>query len=351
MKTSGSAVPETGALMDLLDDVGVSPAVAPSVGVTPATPTAFKRGVSDLSLCSDETLEPFGKRVKEEPTDDDVGASSAQGTPRKPKAARTDAGSPGSSVGGSPASKKANADQCAGCGRVANQSPDFLIVGEVCAWAFPNGRGHWCQQCHRVHQSNFQQSHALAYFPQWLSDPENRKVWEETLLADLSLRWEGVGKVTGDMVTKRVSVLKWLWGVIGKDPIRSAGTEGFIRHWLSQLAGAPPAEKGLTDVKDEVGESPAPKKSSLAKNLDGLIPKAKELMDKFSSEAWPTEISDGNLTKPTDRLAALYSQCCSVGEERHVTELASTWSDGVQSAKQFLKALIFLVCVSHRMYW
>ena len=326
------------------DDVeGVAPAASSSLGGIPKHDPAAKKRPA-VNIAADQG-EPAFKKVKDEPCDEtDAPPGGPFSTPRKNKAPSSSGGSACHSEGGAPSvgvSKKAS-EGCCGCGRIAGVSPDFLIVGETCAWAFQNGRGQWCRECHRVHQHNWQQTHSLTYFPQWLSEPKNRIQWEETLLADLSLRWEGVGKVTGDMVAKRVNVFKWLWNVIGSDPIHSAGTEGFIRQWLAKLSGVAPVAAAV-QIKTEVGVSPGQKKSVLAKELDGLIPKAKELMDALAADTWISQVSDGNFTKHCEKLAGCYAKCGAVGESPIVTDMASTWSEGTQAAKQFLKAFSLVV--------
>lgn len=337
----------TAGLMDLIDAevAGDPPAESP--------PPVAKQGGLKLPAKRPAVIasavggdgEPSPKKVKEEFCDDGDEATSggARGflTPRKNKAPSDSGASPSHSEGGSPGAKKASEACCAGCGRIQGVSPDFLVVGETCAWAFNTGRGQWCRECHRVHQNIWQQSHALAFFAGWLEkSKENRLAWEETLFADLSLRWEGCNRVSPEMVTKRVSVLKWVFGVIRTDPIRSAGTEGFIREWLARLAGAPPADDGPM-VKDEsgVGLSLGKTRSSIGKQLDGLIPKAKQLMAAFAEDTWAITVSDGSFTKICNNLAGIYAQCGAVGESRDVVEQALLWTNGAQAAKQFLKAV------------
>ena len=332
----------TESLMDLLDDeAGAPPAESTPPRSRGKLAPPKRRATEPAAIGREEDEEPATKKVKEEVDDEGVPPSGPLTTPRKNnKAPSGSAASPSHSDGGSPSGchKKAG-EGCAGCGRIHGVSPCFLVVGETCAWAFANGRGQWCKECYRVHDSNWKMTHALQYFPQWLRERDNRIAWEETLLADLSLRWEGFSRVSGDMVTKRVGVLKWLWSITGTDPLRSAGTEGFIREWVAQLSGAPPVSNGSTEVKaEEVGETPAKKKSSLGKTLDGLIPKARDLLKALAKDSWVDGITDGQLTKLCERLAGCYAQCGAIGESVEVTELAAKWSDGTQAAKQFLKA-------------
>ena len=49
------------------------------------------------------------------------------------------------------------------------------------------------------------------FFDEWLNEePIHRQQFERTLLAQLTLEWEGVARIARDMVSKRARSLVWV---------------------------------------------------------------------------------------------------------------------------------------------
>ena len=156
-------VPSFGIIGDLNllidDDVEGDPPADSSPFGSPSKhdPAAKKRPAVKTS--SDQGG-PAPKKVKDEPCYE---TDAPPGGPRKNKAPSSSGVSPCHSEGGSPSvgGSRKTGEGCCGCGRIASVSLEFLIVGETCAWAFQNGRGRGCRECHRVHQHSWQQTHSL----------------------------------------------------------------------------------------------------------------------------------------------------------------------------------------------
>ena len=128
-------------------------------------------------------------------------AEAAAGTPTT-AGAQVKRGRSFGSSGGSPEAKFARASnkdpiECGGCSRIRGVSPCFLVPGEGCAWPRNDGRGLWCRDCSNCYRTNFETGKGLQQFSRWLKEaPQNRQLWERTLLAHLSLVWEGESKIT-----------------------------------------------------------------------------------------------------------------------------------------------------------
>ena len=231
-KAEGASPSVEANVSDLADLVDMT--VDDEMSDTGASPQYEKRGVLRPKRDTSDTEAPSPKasRVK-----DEEGYSGA--SPLK-------AGS-GSLVsplgerrvkGASPDDADAPPVPCEGCSRIRGVSPDFLVVGETCAWARPDGKGCWCRECHTTWRTNFQHLHALAFFPTWLRQkPENRVVLEENLLAHLSLVWEETTRITRDLVQQRVNLLKWLWTSVDFNPFQGLNTDGVRPHVVGQIVG------------------------------------------------------------------------------------------------------------------
>ena len=81
----------------------------------------------------------------------------------------------------------------------------------------------------------------MAYFSTWLEDHGNRVIFEQGLLAQMSLLWEGMGRqITRDHVQQRMNLMKRMRSTIEFDPFRHADIGCFVQKWLARLSGAPP---------------------------------------------------------------------------------------------------------------
>ena len=343
MSRSEQAASSTGAspmdlegASDLLDLLGSDNEGAPPSGASPK----LEHGEALRLKREPDTREeppPKAMRVKSE---EDCGAAPQRGQFASGALVPTRS----RPFGASPKDKADTPQPCEGCGRIRGASPDFLVIGEGCVWAHANGRGCWCRDCHTAWRTNFQHLHALAYFHTWLQeDVANRKEFEETLLAHLSLQWEETTKITREMVQQRRSLLKWVWGTINFDPFRGASPQNgcFVREWVLRLSGASPAVKAEQELvkteADDKGASPLKPRSRLGKRLHGLLPQATKLLSKFGEDNW-VELSEAMFTKLVSTLASVYTECGQVGECMETTNLAREWSEAMQAAKSFIKA-------------
>ena len=338
MKAEGAAPSAEAALSDIADLIEMT--FNDEMTDTGAAPQSEKRGVlrPKRETCDTEAPSPKAVRVKQE-EEGDVG-----GTPVK---ARSDSLF-------SPAGKRRvkgvapnDADipvPCEGCNRIRGVSPDFLVVGETCAWAHPNGKGCWCRDCEKIWRTNFQHSHALAFFPAWLRKaPENRVAFAEVLLAHLSLVWEENNRITREQVQARVNMFQWLWSVVDFNPFKGLNTEGFIRMWLVRLSGVAPSSaiikpEAITIGLEEDVASPFRSKTRLAKRLHGWIPQGQQLLGCFAQSSW-VELNESQFTKLVGIMSLLYTECGHTGEDAETTLLATDWSEGLQAAKTFIKAM------------
>ena len=147
--TPTDAAPDLAELLDMTGDASVADTGVPSDSAA----TGVLRPESELEAI----VHP--SPTKRKTTESEVGASpnSFHGTVAlcsPPGKRRT--------KGAAPSSNDAPRPTCEGCARVHGISPDFLVVGETCVWAHPNGKGMWCRECHTTWRTNFQHLHALA---------------------------------------------------------------------------------------------------------------------------------------------------------------------------------------------
>ena len=262
-QTPGAAPEELSDLCDMLgleDDTGASPGQVASTA-----DSSERKGVLRPKPEDGDGAAPSPKKPRVKGEDGNHGATPS---PRKGRLFGT---ARRGTMGDSPGAGSRNADVCLGCDRTRGVSPDFLVVGETCAWAQASGKGQWCRECWTCWRINYPSQTGLAYFSDWLKDPAHRRDFEQTLLAQQSLNWEGQNEVTRQDVVKRLGVTQWLWQGVDHQPFRPDDTEGFIRKWLVRLGATP--NLGATskdDVKAELTPGATPTRSRLAKKLQGL---------------------------------------------------------------------------------
>ena len=165
-----SAEVEISDLIDFIDvDAGAEGDSPSAVGVAPAEQRGQLRPHPKTEASEDGVGEPAHKSVRIKTESDDAGgppvaeAFVSPAKVRPPKRGRSFGG-----LGVSPGAKSSTgADdapaECEGCGRSRGVSPDFLIVGESCVWAYADGKGAWCRECHTCHRTNFQHEQGLVF--------------------------------------------------------------------------------------------------------------------------------------------------------------------------------------------
>ena len=105
---------------------------------------------------------------------------------------------------------------CSGCDREFQKDKCFLEPHAFVKWQLPDGRGCWCADCFSVWRTSFQQDHPLAIFGKWIRlSTDNEEEWKITMLATLSLKFEGASQIRKPMVATRIQVLRWLFEMVG----------------------------------------------------------------------------------------------------------------------------------------
>jgi hypothetical protein len=302
-----------------------------------------------------------------------------------------------SAVKGEPADE--SNPSCSGCGRIRNTSPAFLGDSGPCEWAYPDGRGMWCQDCHTVWRTCFQSQHPLRMFERWLRIPENLQAFHEHLLAYLTLLTDSVTlQVRRQDVTDRVDLVRRLSQLLGF-PLEPAGLTvldpaqplepAFDTRRLLTLAtpegirfakwqpvpaalgaiGLQPCPRSFfnlwhawpgTSPEDRAlllpvlgpsatllpaagsGSSVVPAQSlAEASPFDGrlslLCNAAKGLMAPFTTEEW-CNLKEPKFKKALGEAATLKAEASNSGHER-AFQAADTLTNGLCSTKEFAKLL------------
>lgn len=111
--------------------------------------------------------------------------------------------------------KSAKVEPCLGCKRVYLSNTCWFEVGAEVGWAFPKGRGAWCRECHSCWRTCFSHEHSLQLFGPWIRTATNNLKFQIHLMAHLSLVKEGIMKVNLQMVADRITVTKYILGLLG----------------------------------------------------------------------------------------------------------------------------------------
>lgn len=104
---------------------------------------------------------------------------------------------------------------CLGCGRGKRSGVDFLDGSRPVAWAFPDGRGHWCKDCHSTWRTAFSGSHTLPLFGAWLRVPDNLRAFQAHVLAYVTLMHEDKKHITAGMIAERTSTISLTLRLLG----------------------------------------------------------------------------------------------------------------------------------------
>ena len=123
------------------------------------------------------------------------------------------AGTQGTSGAGTPRQGQED-ESCLGCGRGRNTCLSFFEPGGETEWGQPQRRGSWCKDCFNTHRTCYG-SHPLSLFASWIQGQANRDEFEETLIGYVSLKVEGMERVTAAKVRERVEMLKFIFRFCG----------------------------------------------------------------------------------------------------------------------------------------
>ena len=98
-------------------------------------------------------------------------------------------------------------------------------VLDTWAWICPitkKPRGRWCPTCYAVWRTYFKPDVPLVHFPSYLE--ANHKLFEEALLAYLTLEHEGEKRITLQMIQGRIVCHRYLFGLVGMRSALHYGT-------------------------------------------------------------------------------------------------------------------------------
>jgi hypothetical protein len=102
---------------------------------------------------------------------------------------------------------------CAGCGRSQLHSTCYIKRTPI-QWGLPDGRGMWCRDCHNCWRLMYAAVSTLVMFAVWLRRPTNATEWEFTLVSFLSLKQEGIERVSEGMVRTRKAMLEFVFRML-----------------------------------------------------------------------------------------------------------------------------------------
>jgi hypothetical protein len=118
-------------------------------------------------------------------------------------------------------------------------------------WAYAELRGAWCTDCFNVWRTIYSGHHSLTLFSKHLKvSTENQHEFEVFLVAFLSIKLEGDGKITGPMIQARAEVLKFIGRMFG---------------WSLQSS----VVLSLQDFRERMGSQARPDPSRLLTMLSG----------------------------------------------------------------------------------
>ena len=104
---------------------------------------------------------------------------------------------------------------CPGCARRYGIDFCFYTLAIILRWAFPEGRGQFCSDCHTVWRTIYSSTIGLTFFVKWLEDEVNFDTWRQQLSAFCSFRKEGVRPITVGLIADRVESYKFMSRFLG----------------------------------------------------------------------------------------------------------------------------------------
>ena len=102
---------------------------------------------------------------------------------------------------------------CIGCGRSRLNGKCF-IKNTPLVWALPDGRGAWCRDCFSTWRTLYSPVVTLVLFAVWLQKPENARQFEFNFVALLSLKYEGIERITEPALLARKAMLEWVFKML-----------------------------------------------------------------------------------------------------------------------------------------
>ena len=302
-------------------------------------------------------------------------------------------GSPGDTGKQPPALAKDPA--CSGCGRVRGIGKCFREEGRLVEWAYPDGRGIWCQDCFTVWRTSYQNVHTQRSFEKWISDPANLATFLVTLFAYVSLLVEGATRITAALISERVALLQWVsrmlgvplgpycvtllgglpghsteveaeslvqvatdsgmqWGVVtrGEPCLGAIAMQPFGRPFFGMWQNPPVLTAEDRDAVSHlmVASAVPPSGEAVAKPAGVLVAAAttklgaafgllrsqgKKALQDFVGEGWPS-MKEGAFTKLLVESSKLHAEAGTAGDEE-VFRSTEAFSEGLSFVKKFIR--------------
>ena len=102
---------------------------------------------------------------------------------------------------------------CVGCGR-SSVSGKCYIRHNPLPWGLPDCRGAWCRDCFNCWRLVYSKVCTLVMFAQWLRKPHNAIEWEFVFVSFLSLKYEGLERVSETMVHNRKCMMEFVFRML-----------------------------------------------------------------------------------------------------------------------------------------
>jgi len=110
---------------------------------------------------------------------------------------------------------------CSGCQRSSTSGKCWIRPEDPVAWHLPELRGLWCRDCHSVWRLRFQNRMPLVTLPAHFRSKEAIQCeFDLGLVAFISLRRQGLDRVSGPALAERMEMVEWLLAAFGV-PLRS----------------------------------------------------------------------------------------------------------------------------------
>jgi len=190
-------------LVDLELDTLTSP---PAKDAARATSPAGKRAHSPSGACT--------KRRKVSPGGVKADLSATKFDKFKEELESTDFG-PVAELEGEAELGEDGGKACNGCSRLRG-GPCWITPGEEVVWGLPNGRGMWCRDCFTVWRLRYGGRVRLIAMPaHFKSSVETLTDFEVGLVSFLSLRRDGMERVTAQQLSTRMTLVQWVLEAFG----------------------------------------------------------------------------------------------------------------------------------------
>lgn len=132
--------------------------------------------------------------------------------------------------------------ECFGCARNNIRGRDFLDPEAPVPWALRDSRGSLCRDCFNLWRLRFQDRSVAMMQVHLASTPELCADWQLSLFAYLSLRRQGLERVSAAALSERIDLFQWFVKSVGM-PIGRFHVEP-----LANLKTAPPRAADLVTL-------------------------------------------------------------------------------------------------------